>query len=539
MTNLKKHFSDITSLFKYQEKSLGKILSKKNTLTIAPTGGGKSLIFQLAALECEGTAIIVSPLKALMDEQIVDLNKRCIPSLLINSDLPFCEQRKIMRNLRQLNPKLIYVSPERLSNYFFKSALRLSGLKISLVVIDEAHCISQWGIDFRPDYSNIKPFINYLNSFGQFPIVVALTATLGGKARNEIKIEFGINEDDEVISKGVIRDNIILNFTKVENEKAKWESLLSFINAHKLNKVIVYLYSKKKCEEFSEQLPSSDFYHAGMSPERKKTVMQSFKKGDIKVLFATTAFGMGINIPDIDGVIHYQIPRSVEEYYQHVGRGARDKELCPKCMCLLLWSDTNFDREIKKIKKETLTQEDIKKGFCHLGLENKKNKKSYIKWEEIYNNDGTYGSVNLSLILSYLIKYGVCKVAGDIYGNPKDIIFKNNTKLWDNVLQQIGNRNQFIIAEKKTGINLEELIDHVYEQELIGNIDKLPATDRIIFLESNFDSINEEVVDAMIIESKKVEAFKLAQLQQLQELCACDSNNAHNYIANILGVPNK
>lgn len=537
MESLKKYFSEIDSLYSYQEKSLIKILDKRNTITIAPTGGGKSLIFQLAALEKEGTTVVISPLKALMEEQVEELNKRKISAVSINSDNTFIEQRNIMRKLKEIKPKLLYVSPERLTNYFFRSALRVSKLNISIIVIDEAHCISQWGIDFRPEYGNIRSFIDYLEEENIQPTVFALTATLGGKARNDIKSEFKINDNDEIISNEVIRKNIHLNFVEVTKEDEKWERFIRFIDENKLKKVLVYLYSQKKCETFSGKLPNSDYFHANMSAERKKRVMNSFKDGDIKVLFATTAFGMGINIPDIDGVIHYQIPSSIEEYYQHVGRGARDEKKCSKCKCLMLWSTTNFDREERRIKGETLTREDLMTGFKHLDLENKRTRKSYIRWEELYRNDGTFGSVNLPLILRFFIKYDICSIVGDIYGNPQDIKFKKNTVLWNNLLQVLGNRNQFIIAEKKLGKSLQELIDHVYEQELIGNVDILPAKDRLLFLKSNYDILTEDKIGSILLESKSIELFKLNQLKELRGLCDLKLEDICKYIADILKVP--
>lgn len=537
MNNLKKHFSDIGKLYGYQEDSLKKILSGKNALTIAPTGGGKSLIFQLAALELGGTTIVVSPLKALMDEQIKDLQQRGVQAIQINSDIPFIEQRKILRNLHESKPQLIYVSPERLSNYFFRSALGLSNLDIKLVVIDEAHCISQWGHDFRPDYCNILPFVKYIRSAGNTPVVYALTATLGEKAREDIKKEFDISNEDEIISKGVIRKNINMSFVEVDKEDSKWEKMTQFIEVNNLKKVLVYLYSRKKAENFAEQLVGSDYFHAFMTAERKESIMENFKKGNIKVLFATTAFGMGINIPDIDGVIHYQLPGSIEEYYQHVGRGARNITCCPDCKCLLLWSATNFDREAGNIRGDTLTGEKLNKGLKHLGLENKAGKKSYIRWEEIYNNDGSYGSVKLPLILKYFTQYKICDIVGDIYGNPQDIVFKRNTDLWNKVLHAIGIRNQFIIAEKKSGIPMQELIDHVYQEELKGNIDKLPAKDRLLFLYSYVDSLPDETINKIVEDSKRIEEFKLLRLKELQYLCETPGLDPHQYIADVLKVP--
>ncbi len=534
MKFLKEYFPEIENLHEYQDKSLKKILERKNTLTIAPTGGGKSLIFQLSALNLEGVTIVISPLKALMNEQIDDLQQKRIEAIAIHGDIPFEKQRKILRDLKTTKPKLIYVSPERLFNYFFRSALILSGLEISLIVIDEAHCISQWGIDFRPDYGNIMPFVDFIRSKDNDPVIFALTATMSNKAKEDIKVEFSFKDEDVVTSNEVIRTNLKMDFCEVNKEEDKLEKLLKFVDENDLKKTLVYTYSRKICEDLSSVTAMSDYFHSNMDSERKYKIMEDFKTGKIKILFSTTAFGMGINIPDIDGVVHYQIPESVEEYYQHVGRGARDKKLVSECKCLMLWSETNFERKLGRIMKDTLGESDLIKGFEHLGLQNKAGKKSYIKYDEIYTNDGSYGSINLALIKRVFEKYGVCKVLGDIYGNPLDIVFKKNSKLWQDLLIKLGKRNQFLIAEKKSGVPLEQLIDHVYEQEMAGNVQKLPATKRILFLQSNYDSLPEDKIVKILEESQAVQSFKRENLEKLRGLCKCD--NPGKYIANILNV---
>ncbi|MEH6957588.1 RecQ family ATP-dependent DNA helicase [Neobacillus drentensis] len=527
------YFPSIPTLHNYQEEVISKIMQRVNSLCIVPTGGGKSLVYQLAALKLTGTTIVISPLKALMEEQVIELRDKNIEAISLNSDLSFEEQRKIMRNLKKTKPKLIYVSPERLFNYFFRSALISSGLDISLVAIDEAHCISQWGIDFCPDYGNIRPFIECLLENGHTPTILALTATLGLKAREDIKQEFDIRFEN--INNNIIRDNLELNFKEVHSEEEKWDTMLDFITEKNLSKVLVYLYSRPKCEELAAELEGSDFFHAGLSLEEKNRVLRDFKAGKIKVLFSTTAFGMGINIPDIDGVIHYQIPESVEEYYQHVGRGGRDKKLCPVCHCLFLWSETNFDRKARRIRSNTLTKEDIDKGFDHLALKKKAGKKTYVKWEVIYNNDGSYGSANLSLVRSMFEKHGVCESVGDVFGSPTSIILKKDTPLWSEMLKKIYPRNQFLIAEKRTGISLGRLIDHIYEQELKGNIKTLPATERTLFLRGFYDQLPDQKYEEIINESLEVQTFKLDRLGELKTLCLV--GDKFTYIAQILDVP--
>jgi hypothetical protein len=170
-----------------------------------------------------------------------------------------------------------------------------------------------------------------------------------------------------------------------------------------------------------------------------------------------------------------------------------------------------------------------------MGLIGKMGKKSYIRFEEIYKNDGSYGSVRLGLIKRMFEKYNICRTIGDIYGNPLSIVFKKNTDLWDRVLKAIGRRNQYFIAESRTGMLLNQIIDHVYEQELCGNIKTLPATERILFVESFYDELAKEDMEKILEESKSVEAFKLAQLKELENLCTYA--NPYMYIAKVLGVP--
>jgi ATP-dependent DNA helicase RecQ len=538
MTSFGKFFPEFPILREYQAKSIERILNKKNILTIAPAGSGRSLIFQLSAIELEGTAIVISPPDALIEEHFYDMKDHGISTLLVNSDIPFEKQRKIMRDSRSHKPKLLYVSPDILSNYYFRSSLRLNDLKISMVVIDEAHCISQWGMNYRPDYSNIKPFINYLYEYGNGPIIVALTAALGEKAREEIRERFEISNCDEIIDNSIIKDNVILNFKEVDDEEEKWNRMRRFIDNNHLKKVLVYLNSRKKCESFSQKYSnSSKFFHTGLSIDERRAILNEFKVGGIKVLFATTAFGMGVNIPDIDGVIHCQIPGSVEEYYQHVGRGARNKLVCPECKCLFLWSKTNFDREKCNIQGDTMTKEKVLYGYKQLGLLNNHGKNKHIPWEEIFKNDGSCRSVDLAQLLGLFIKHGICSIVGDICGNPYDIPFKRITSFWEDLLYKLEGRNQFTVAERRTGKTIQQMIDHVYEQEMAGNLLSLPEKNRLLFLHPYFDDVPESKLTDMISESESVEAFKLDQLHQLRGLCDCNNNNAHKYIAEILGIP--
>jgi len=531
---LAKHFPEIDGLFEHQKTVLSFIEKNMKTLSVVPTGGGKSLIFQLASLKQQGTTIVISPLKALMIEQVIELNKRGINAISINSDISFQEQRKLLRTLGIKPPKLLYVSPERLHNQFFRAAL-LHGIKIiPLVVIDEAHCISQWGIDFRPEYGAIKPFIEFLQDNDYFPTVLALTATLGIQARHDIETEFEIDKTN--IEPNVIRTDLKLNFEEVSDDKSKVELIKSFIKTNNLIKVIVYLYSINKCEELSHEFPGSTFFHAALDPAVKLSRMEEFKNSDSSLLFATTAFGMGINIPDVDGIIHHDIPGSVEEYYQHVGRAARDNTKCPIGNCLMLWSEKNFDIKAQDIKRDSIKKEHLIKAMELLGLPYSVDNKVIVDENVFTVNDGKYGRPNMKLIYRIFEKHGICTTIGEIHGKPRSIGFKKPTTAWQEIVGSLKpGRNNYLVAAKKSGYSLQQIINHVYEQELAGNIEKLPATERQLIIEAHYDSLSEEQIDLFLKENAEIQKVKKARLDELMQLCT--SSDKQLYIAKVLGVP--
>lgn len=531
---LKTYFPEIEDLYEYQKKAIKSLLDKRNTMAIVPTGGGKSLIYQLSGVLLPGLTIVVSPLKALMREQVEELVEKGVQALAINSDMPFQEQRNVLRKMSAENNQIIYVSPERLHNYFFRSALLNSSLNVSLVAIDEAHCISHWGFDFRPDYANIKPFVKFLRDNGHNPALLALTATLSKLPREDIIDVFEI--ENKLVEKSVIRDNLELNFLEVANDDEKPNEIKQFIDNNNLKKVLVYTYSRLKCEELSVDMKQSGFFHAGLSSEEKIDVYKKFKHGDIKVMFSTTAFGMGMNIPDIDGVIHYQIPESVEEYYQHVGRGARDKVLCPECKCLFLWTDKNFDFRVSQIKANILDDEDLKRGFERFNPKNKANDIVQFNYQELYANDGSYGTVNLKLLLQLFEKHDVLSVVGEINGTPHSIKFVNSTEIWDDLHAALGRRNSFILASKKINMPLQDIIQHIYQEELKGNIDKIPAEEKQLFIKLNYSELPPTIANKIISESKDVTKYKLSLLSNLKELTF--TTNKEEYIAGVLDISN-
>lgn len=520
----KSHFTDISSLYDYQVEVLDRLYKAENTLAIIPTGGGKSLIYQLMALDLKGVTLVIQPLIALMNEQVNELNNvRHIPALALNSNLSFEEQRKILRSLDKDDYKLIYLSPERLQNPFFRAALLASGVSISMIVVDEAHCISQWGNSFRPDYSQINTFIEFLISKGHEPTILCLTATLSQLARNDIASEFNI-ETENIVKKDIIRTNLDLHFEEVVREDEKGGVLADFLSEHKPRKTIVYLYSQPKCEEYAAEFSGSyraDYYHAGVDSDEKEQVYYDFLHNNLDILFATTAFGMGINIPDIDCVAHLQIPNSVEEYYQQVGRGWRKKSESKICQCIAIWSAVNFDRRIKETTAQKYTLARLKTAFRALTGSAKIKTIGQIITK---NKDALLNSkLNLQLLRYKLEKHGVIKTIGELNGSPSSIAFYADTPLWQQILTTAKNGpDSFVYVSNELGIPLDEIITHLFEQDLIGNIRKLPAMKKDLFFEMQMLELDENIAQAITDEINEEINFKVTRLNELWEFFTCE-----------------
>ena len=514
-------FPEIHSLFDDQKKVLKLLFDKKNTLAIMPTGGGKSLIFQLLALELDGITLVVSPLLALMAEQVGELiNTRNVDALALNSDLSFIEQRQLLRNLRNESYKLIYISPERLQNPFFRASLIASGIPVSMIVVDEAHCISQWGSSFRPDYGQIVSFVDFLKNEGQNPFLFCLTATLSKKAREDILREFHVDGSRVFICENMIRENLKLHFKKVSSEDEKEWHLREFLEEHKPSKTIAYLYSKRECENYSDKLSDSfvtDYFHAGREANEKKMVYDRFLNNEINLLFATTAFGMGINIPDIESVVHIHIPNSIEEYYQQAGRGWRKKSELRDCQCLALWSDVNFDRRRKELEREKYDFDFLKKAFKaliggakikHVGQIVNKDKDALLNSE-----------YNLQLLKYKLERYGILRTIGELNGTPLTIVLERNTTFWNKIVQTATNgMDSFGYVSQSLDISITAIINHLYEQDLQGNILKLPAMKKDVFFELLSLELDDKTCESIINEINQEIDFRISQLDDLHKL---------------------
>ncbi len=317
-----------------QEEVVRQILSGQDGLVVMPTGGGKSLCFQLPALCMEGVALVVSPLIALMKDQVDGLIQKGVPATMINSTLSYAEQRERISRIRSGEFKLIYIAPERFRSESFMQAL--GEVEIALFAVDEAHCLSQWGHDFRPDYIRLGHALQKLGS----PQCVAFTATATPVVRQDILTVLGLRQPFEIVQ-GFSRPNLSLAITLVEKQTQKYQRIQQIIAQHKTG--IIYCATRKRVEEVSEMLHSwgvsSIAYHGGMNDQQREQTQEIFIRKQADVAVATNAFGMGIDRSDVRFVIHFEIPGSVEAYYQEAGRAGRDGEAAV-CEMLFNYADT-------------------------------------------------------------------------------------------------------------------------------------------------------------------------------------------------------
>lgn len=425
MLNILEQVFGYKSFRKGQEQIVSNLISGKDVLAVMPTGAGKSICYQVPALKLDGITIVVSPLISLMVDQVRTLRQYGVKAAYFNSLLSPSNYYKALNLAKKYTYKIIYVAPERLNTETFLNFAK--SVNISIVAIDEAHCISQWGHDFRPSYLNIIDFINQLP---KRPIIGAFTATATDKVKKDIISSLSLN-NPFTLTTGYNREN--LYFSVLRNKDKKFE-LFKILNQNQNSSIIIYCNSRKNVDELTDILLFKKYkatkYHAGLEDSERNVNQEKFIQGDCNIMIATNAFGMGIDKPDVRVVVHYNMPLSMEGYYQEAGRAGRDGE---KSECILLYNYQDYTTNkflINLVKdNEDLTEEE----------------KDDIIAKEMYKLDRirSYCLTNRCL-REYILKYfgekstSTCSSCGNCLGEiTQDVKQFNNNKELFNKLKAI------------------------------------------------------------------------------------------------------
>jgi ATP-dependent DNA helicase RecQ len=357
VTSLQTHFG-FTGFRPGQEEAIHSLLNGQHTLVVMPTGSGKSLVFQLGGLLLPGITLVISPLIALMKDQVDSLERHGISATFINSAVPVNVQNQRLQRLSAGGYQITYVAPERLRSTQFLASIK--GQKIGLLAIDEAHCISEWGHDFRPDYLRIA---NFRRTLGD-PLTTALTATATPQVQDDITRLLHLPDSRRVVT-GFNRPNLALEVRYTTDSASRLRALQELLADHPEGAAIIYTGTRRDAEEVAEFVHTvlrarADYYHAGLPAEERTRIQDAFMAGDLRIVAATNAFGMGIDRPDVRQVIHYSLPGSLEAYYQEAGRAGRD-ELPARAVLLYLPEDRTLQEWF--IETSTITEKDLRALF--------------------------------------------------------------------------------------------------------------------------------------------------------------------------------
>lgn len=532
----KKFQDDGNELKPHQIECINNVLTKGNTLCIMPTGGGKSLVYWLSGMMLDGITVVVIPLVALIDEQEEKLRNEGIEVLALHSGLIPEKQVKRLTQFAngEITPKFIFVSPEKLAtDGFFEYCIKIRKGEIKLITIDEVHCVSQWGASFRPDYRKIPEFIQKI--FGEnHPKILAMTATLAPKELGDICDEFWIEKPNILKDQSLMRSEIDLKIIEVaiEDEKdGKDGKLWNFLKFHADDKVLVYVYCKqgdRGVEGLSQRANTqhgikSAHFHGDMSSVERGKIISQLRDNKVNVVFATSAFGMGIDIPDVRVVIHFTIPESIEQYYQEIGRAARDKKAANAYM---LYSKKNISVKRKDfINASFPTRDKLIEVYQKIPkTENELQTLTYFEDEDT------------KLCLHYYVNCGVIQIVAKGFSSLNALTNIKSTKLSEIVGST--NSKNLITSAKKSGVSVPEIIEMVYGSLIKGEVETTKPLDRRLIISVRNNELSEKQLDEIMADIEQKKKYKRDQLDYLvfQIENTKSSIELHQEIARYLGV---
>ena len=477
--NILKKYWGFSEFRNPQEEIIKSVLEKKDTIALLPTGGGKSICFQIPALVQEGVCIVISPLIALMQDQVESLNKLDIKAITIPSGTSQDDIITLFDNLKFGNFKFLYISPERLQSTFIQQ--KIKELDVNLIAIDEAHCISEWGHDFRPSYRNIK-ILRDLKPETNF---IALTATADKKVINDISENLDL-KNHTVFRKSFFRENLAYQIYTIEDKLLRLKQIFTKIK----KPAIVYVNSRKRTEEIANFLNAnafkSSFYHGGLSAIEKQISFDNWMTEKTPIMVATNAFGMGIDKPNVGVVVHLNLPSSIENYVQETGRAGRNKQ---KSFAVLLQNENDILHFEEQLENSLPTIYEIKevhkKIYQHFRIANGELVEnpfefSFLEFSKKYN----FTSNKVAIIFKILANNGVLEISTNfnkkstlefttsskqvlMYGNnnKKLKIFINSLlRTYGGLFEQESKINEYLLA-KITGITSQQVITNLKQLE--------------------------------------------------------------------------
>ncbi len=533
-----KEFPTLASQFSlkpFQEKVINQVISNGSTLAVMPTGGGKSLIYWVTAKALKGTCLVVSPLIALIDEQAEKLTASGCNVLAIHGGMGASEQIKQLKAFAKGEsiPDFIFVSPERMAtDGFFEYCITLQKDNIKLVVIDEVHCISQWGFDFRPFYKHIPVFLNSVFS-NNWPKILGLTATINPRELIDITTDFRIAKKSIIKDDVLLRFYIDLKFEKLSNEEEKRERLWEIIEDHKNEKILVYLYRKYHkggvedlCDVANQKGLTALSFHGDMTSSERQQIISEYRDGSTNLVFATNAFEMGIDIPNIRVVIHFMLPESIEQYYQEIGRAGRDQNGATSYM---LYSNKNIQvRKTHFIDKSFPKGDEVKELFKKAS-NNEVGKKTlqYFAEEELQS------------ALPYFLNCNAISIEGKGFTGLK--VFKTNTN----------ERLKSIVDSSKTGmvipvllkpensqISCKDFFNITYKALVDDEATLTKNLDKCLIINATEKELTDEQLENISSETARKREYKHNLLDYLVYLLDNfdSSNSMHQEIGRYLGV---
>jgi len=522
---LTKYFPEVDGFIDVQEEAINSILSGKNTLCLMPTGGGKSLVYQIAGLVIGKTTLVISPLIALINQQNERLQEKGLSSIALHrlrsNSIKYHETIKSL--FEPPGTDFLFISPERLFiDGYMEFILKRNKESIGLIVVDEAHCVSQWGHSFRPAYKLIPDSLDRIFGRNIWPTLLALTATLNPMDEKEICKDFNIDEDGIIKSRILWRDNLLMEFHMFPNDSEKRRYLYKILKENEGKKIIVYTHIKKRkygtralCKEFERKGFNCDYFDADASDGHKIRVLQEFEKGSLDIIFATNAFGMGIDINDIRMVIHYLLPESIEQYYQEVGRAGRDGKISK---CVLLFTQTNVKIREYLIRSTFPKTEKIRTVF-----EEKFAKPSNGEFLSFSPYDNLSDDKHEHLTFYYLQKFGII---GEII---KGLRFLNCFEIMRDTpdlirgYKKLSETGLILMIANKTGESVSKLIKYFYEEYTQGSINLKSAPAKCIFLKQ-LRELDKEILDKIEIEINERLKYRLKNFNELLDIVRNPTN---------------